>query len=272
MIVSGTLKKMNFGNIGDEYNVKPSYILELGASTLELNHSIGKYISLKYLNEIHCIKCGRKTNKSFGQGYCYPCFIAIPETEECVLKPELCRAHEGIARDMEFARKNCLVDHYVYLAWTGGLKVGVTRYHQIPIRWVDQGATLTVKICRTPNRYTAGLIEVELKKIFADKTAWQRMLTDLGEIPINLLTEKAKALEFINGKGYEYIPENDNLYRITYPIAQVASRVKSVNLDKENTVSGVLTGIKGQYMIFDTGRVINIRNHSGYSIEITIAH
>jgi hypothetical protein len=45
--------------------------------------------------------------------------------------------------------------------------------------------------------------------------------------------------------------------------------VKSVNLEKESTVEGVLAGIKGQYLIFESGIVLNIRNHSGYLVDIS---
>jgi len=154
------------------------------------------------------------------------------------------------------------------LAWSGGLKVGVTRYHQIPTRWLDQGATRAIIICRTPNRFIAGQIEVELKKIFADKTNWQAMLKGVENNSINLLDEKAKALEFINGKGFIHTMEEDTVYYIEYPIVTYPEKVKSFSFDKENLLKGILTGIKGQYLILDGGRVINIRNHSGYQVEI----
>ncbi|MEJ5316733.1 MAG: DUF2797 domain-containing protein [Tenuifilum sp.] len=267
--MKGVLTKMGFTNTGNDVSISPEYFLDLDSGRINLSELIGKGIGLKYLNINRCIHCGRETKKLFGQGFCYPCFIKVPEAEECVLRPELCRAHEGIARDLEFAKANCLVQHYVYLAWTGGLKVGVTRYHQIPTRWVDQGATFAVKICHTPNRYTAGLVEVELKKIFADKTAWQRMLTDSSELPSDFLTSKAKALEFINGKNLSYIPESDVVYRVSYPVIQLSDKVRSVNLEKVNAIEGKLVGIKGQYLIFESGIVINIRNHSGYLVDIT---
>ena len=60
---------------------------------------IGKYIILKWLKKIQCISCSRSTNKSFAQGFCYPCFITAPETSECILRPELCEAQKGIYRD-----------------------------------------------------------------------------------------------------------------------------------------------------------------------------
>ena len=162
-IFSGPLKKMGFNNLGSETIIKPQYFLKSEDFELSVNDLIGKQITISFANRITCVGCGKDTKKSFAQGYCYPCFISVPQTEECVLRPELCKAHEGIARDMEYARDNCLVDQYVYLALSGGLKVGVTRYHQIPNRWVDQGATKAIKLLVAKNRFTAGLIEVALK-------------------------------------------------------------------------------------------------------------
>ena len=152
------------------------YELPIGDELVYMNHLIGKYIAFKWLKEIYCVVCGRKTNKSFAQGFCYPCFLNAPETSECIFRPELCQAQDGIARDMEWAENHCLQEHFVYLAISSGVKVGVTRSGQIPTRWIDQGAWQTIKLAKTPNRYTAGLIEVALKEHISDRTNWQRML------------------------------------------------------------------------------------------------
>ncbi len=265
---TGILRKMETENSNGEFEIKPLYTLSLGDKKIPMNELIGFKIKLEYQHQIYCIKCGRKTNKSFGQGFCYPCFMNAPEAEECVLRPELCRAHEGIARDMEYAKEQCLIKHYVYLAWSGGLKVGVTRHHQIPTRWIDQGATEAIKICHTQNRFEAGQIEVELKKIFADKTPWQQMLKGLAIGNTNLQNEKIKALNFIQGKNLPFTPETDNLYTIQFPITQYPVKIKSYNLDKEPVIEGVLSGIKGQYLIFEGGTVFNVRNHSGYLVTL----
>ena len=60
------------------------------------------------------------------------------QCRECVIKPELCRAHLGEGRDMEWEREHHLKDHYVYLAVSSGVKVGITRDTQVPTRWIDQ--------------------------------------------------------------------------------------------------------------------------------------
>lgn len=267
---TGILAKMNFDYEETNYSVNPRYYLNFSEGKLELNDLIGQRILLCYTGRIVCSSCGRETKKSFGQGYCYPCFISVPQTEDCVLKPELCRAHVGIARNMEYARENCLVDQCVYLANSGGLKVGVTRLHQIPVRWVDQGAVTAVKLVITPNRYNAGLVEVELKKVFADKTNWRKMLT--GSFTNEDLLEKKKlALDFLQGKGFQYTIAQDQVYTIVFPVARFPVKVESMNFDNQVEISGTLLGIKGQYLIFDDGRVFNVRKHTGYCVNMILS-
>jgi hypothetical protein len=40
-----------------------------------------------------------------------------------------------------------------------------------------------------------------------------------------------------------------------------------MTFDKEATITGELVGIRGQYLYFDEGKVINLRRHTGYEIE-----
>jgi len=168
---------LNLIKMESENSDPVNYFLKTADSKFLLNDLIGNEIILSYKNQINCINCGAPIKTSFAQGYCYPCFITSPETEDCVLRPELCQAHVGVARDMEFAKNHCLIEHYVYMASTGGLKVGVTRHTQRPIRWIDQGAWQAIIVARTFNRYLAGSIEVNLKKHFPDKTNWRKMLS-----------------------------------------------------------------------------------------------
>ena len=41
-------------------------------------------------------------------------------------------------------------------------------------------------------------------------------------------------------------------------------------MDKTNSFAGKLTGIKGQYMIFDNVHVLNVRKYTGYIFQIKI--
>lgn len=263
MKIQGALLKMS-----TELNNPVDYCLKLREDKIHMNELVGKDISISYLNEIHCVKCGRLTNKSFHQGYCYPCFRTAPETDDCILRPEMCRAHEGISRDMEWSENNCLQDHIVYLAVSSGLKVGITRKSQVPTRWIDQGASYAIRIAQAPNRHTAGVIEVNLKKHFADKTNWRNMLTNKVDTETNLLEQKAKAKELVKKDFVKYFINDNEIVELKYPVLEYPEKVNSFSFDKEDMIKGKLIGIKGQYLIFDGGKVLNIRKHNGYEVEL----
>ncbi len=263
-MAEGSIRKMKTENAGIV-----NYYLPVGDERIFMNELIGKRIKLLFLNKIHCIGCGRLTKRSFAQGYCYSCLLNSPETSECIIHPEKCMAHEGISRDMEWSRGHCLQDHVVYLADTTGLKVGVTRHSQIPTRWIDQGATRAVRVARTPNRYLAGQIEVGLKKFFADKTNWRNMLTNKRTAEINLPEEKKKAKGFLPEEFEQFFEEENEITLITYPVDLYPEKVKALSFDKTPEISGIIKGIKGQYLIFENDLVLNIRKHNGYKLSIT---
>ena len=244
------------------------YNLPLGELKVDMNRLIGQEINMKYKGEIHCIKCGRRTNKSFAQGYCYPCFTSAPETEECILRPELCRAQEGVARDMEYAKRHCLIEHVVYLSFTSGLKVGVTRNTQVPTRWIDQGAVRVIELARTPDRYTAGLMEVSLKAHIGDKTNWRKMLSGPGNVETDLVLEKSKLTDSIPGNLKSFVTQDDHVLELVYPVSKYPEKIKSLDFHKEPHISGVLTGIKGQYLMLEGNRVINMRKFGGYLVNM----
>jgi len=265
MRYNGTLLKM------ETKLVNPiEYELPIGDELVYMNHLIGKYIAFKWLKEIYCVACGRKTNKSFAQGFCYPCFLNAPETSECIFRPELCQAQDGVARDMEWAENHCLQDHIVYLAISSGIKVGVTRSGQIPTRWIDQGAWQAIKLAKTPNRYTAGLIEVALKEHISDRTNWQRMLKNQLIEGVDLTIAKKDMIAHLPSDLQNYISEEDNITEINYPVNEYPEKVKSLSFDKLGEIAGRLWGVKGQYLIFDDGTVVNMRKHTGYMVELEV--
>ena len=245
------------------------YTLPIGEELLPLNNLIDKNICFEFNNEIRCIECDTKIKKTFMQGYCYPCFINSPKTSECILKPELCRAHEGEARDMEWAKKYCLQDQYVYLSLTSNLKVGVTRHTQIPTRWIDQGAHKALILAKTPNRYTAGIIEKTLSQHISDRTYWRRML--LGEYPnLDLNEQKNNLIKLLDEKLKSFVTLNETETKLIYPAKHKPKKIKSLNFDKTPIIKGKLRGIKGQYLFLDSEFVLNIRKFTGYKIKIKI--
>lgn len=237
---------------------------------ISINEFIGKEITVTFHGNIYCIACGRKTSKSFAQGFCFPCFKNSPLNSECIIHPELCKAHLGEGRDPEWEEEHHNKPHYVYLAATDKVKVGITRDTQIPTRWIDQGASEAIKLAKTPNRYLAGVIEVALKDTFDDKTNWQSMLKNNIDESIDLLQTKHELEKILPGDIAQYICDEDEVTHISYPVLEYPKKIKSINLDKDLSISGKLMGIKGQYLIMDNERVINIRKYAGYEVSIEV--
>ena len=251
--------ELGTGNSADEV----SYFLRLGDEELPLNDNIGQYFKLEFTGRITCKNCGRLTKKSFSQGFCFPCMRRLARCDMCILKPETCHYHKGTCREPEWGEKNCFVPHYVYLSNTSGLKVGITRHTQIPTRWIDQGATQAMIMFRVENRRESGLVETTFKQLIADKTNWRTMLKqNQPDIDLAVRAEELKA-----GLELDDLEEQAaSITRIRYPVLEFPKTVRSHNFDKHPVVEGTLVGIKGQYLIFDTG-VINIRKFSSYEVE-----
>lgn len=232
-----------------------------------VNDLIGREVSVLFSGSIHCVLCGRPVKKTFAQGSCYSCFRDAPENAECIIRPELCRAHLGEGRDPAWERTHHDRPHYVYLALSSAVKVGVTREDQIPTRWIDQGASEGLILARCPNRYEAGRLEVFLKEFFTDRTSWQRMLKN--EVASESLEEvKARLVPSLPEDFRAFATSGDSPLRLEYPVRTYPEKVKSLKLEKEPLLTGVLEGIKGQYWIFQGGRVWNVRAHGGFDVTI----
>lgn len=242
-----------------------SYDMLLGDNVVRLNDLLGEKIQLEYLASIKCQHCGRKTSKSFNQGYCFPCFRSLARCDVCIVKPELCHFHKNTCREPEWGQAHCMIRHTVYLANSSGLKVGVTRSHQQLTRWMDQGAVEALPLVTVESRLLAGKIEVYLKKTIADKTNWRQMLK--GEVPDIDLHEEAARVKKLLPKELAFELSHDELTKIQYPVLEYPTKISSFNFDKTPKVAGKLMGLKGQYLILDTG-VINIRKFAGYEVRL----
>lgn len=252
------------------------YSMPIGDELLGMNALIGRTLRMEFRQQINCVHCGRLTKKSFNQGYCYPCFQRLAQCDICIMSPEKCHYFEGTCREPEWGESHCLIDHIVYLANSSGVKVGITRGTQVPTRWIDQGAVAALPIFRVSNRLQSGLVETLYKSHVADKTSWQAMLK--GEPDEVDLAARRDELFDLCQPGLKALQENHGLQaiqaisdiavqHIRFPVETYPLKVKSFNLDKVPVVEGTLIGIKGQYLIFDTG-VINIRKYAGYHIEL----
>jgi hypothetical protein len=254
------------------------YSLTVDDESLALNRSIGGRIRIDYQGEINCVACGRKTSKSYAQGHCYPCFISLAECDMCILKPETCHFAAGTCRQPDWGQTHCMQPHYVYLANSSGIKVGITRGTQIPTRWIDQGASQALPIFRVGSRYQSGLLEVEIKNHVADRTDWRKMLrgdpepVDLASLRDELVDQCAAEINRLQQEfgedDIEYLPA-ESAVDIHYPVLEYPQKVRSFNLLKQPQIEAALLGIKGQYLIMDTG-VLNVRNHAGYKIDVQL--
>ena len=254
------------------------YSLVLGKQLVPVSSVLGEELSLTHTGSINCIHCGRSIKKSFNQGYCFPCVRSLAQCDICIVKPELCHYDEGTCREPEWADNHCMQTHYVYLANTSGVKVGITRHNQIPTRWIDQGAVQALPIMEVESRFMSGLAEIQIKDYVNDKTQWQRMLKGNIE-PVDLeayrddifeqAEQELRQLQERFGEDAIQLLEYEDVVDINYPVKEYPKTVKSLNFDKTAKVSGILQGIKGQYLIFDTG-VINLRKFAGYEVELSL--
>lgn len=267
----GALSKM-----GTRMEQPVQYSLRLGEQDLDLNALLGQGVRLEYLGAIHCSHCGRKTKKSFSQGYCYPCFSKLAQCDTCIMSPERCHYAAGTCREPAWGEQFCMTEHVVYLANSSGAKVGITRATQVPTRWIDQGATQALPIMRVATRQQSGLVEDVLRSQVTDRTNWRAMLK--GEAPPLDLAQLAGEIFEACHVGVTALQERFGLQAIqplsdlavvdiAYPVLAYPAKVASFDLEKTPVVEGTLQGIKGQYLIFDTG-VINIRKFTAYQLAV----
>ncbi len=270
--LAGALEKMaiSANNGGDAL-----YQLVLGEENLGLNKLLEKSVQLEFQGQINCRHCQRLTKTSFSQGYCYPCFKRLAQCDSCMMSPEKCHFHLGTCREPEWGERVCFADHIVYLANSSGLKVGITRATQMPTRWLDQGATQALPIARVASRRLSGLLEDIFRTQMSDRTNWRAMLRGEAE-PINLEAERdtlfanfavqIDALKQEHGEAAIELLHTETTNEFSYPVLEYPTKVVSHNLEKTPIVAGTLLGLKGQYIILDTG-VMNLRKYTSYQIS-----
>jgi hypothetical protein len=272
--VQGCLSKMAIepGHPGEPVR----YTLRAGDHRLDLNTRLGQPLHLEWTGAIACTHCARATRKSFAQGHCYPCFKSLAQCDTCIMKPELCHFFEGTCREPEWGERHCFQPHVVYLANASGLKVGITRGTQVPTRWLDQGVVQALPILAVDTRQQSGFVEVLFKEMVSDRTNWRAMLKgdttdlDLAAERDHLLSRLDAGLANLRERfGIDAIRELDEApVAFDYPVLEFPTKVVSHNLDKAPLVSGTLLGLKGQYLILDTG-VINLRKFTGYDVVVS---
>lgn len=274
-LLTGHLAKLTT-HIDSVPNAQVQYTLILGDQELHLNPLIGQTVRLENLGQINCSHCGRKTKKSYSQGFCFPCMQKLPQCDLCIMSPEKCHFDAGTCRDEAWGLAFCMQPHIVYLANSSGLKVGITRVNQMPTRWLDQGACQAMPIMQVATRKLSGQVETVLKHYVADKTNWRKLLkSDAPSLNMTqaadlLLNDSEADLEALLGglshTDYQWLDTAPISMR--YPVLEYPDKINSHNLDKEPILEGKLMGIKGQYLIFDTA-VINVRKYTSYLVQFS---
>lgn len=263
MQYQGVLKKMQT-EIGNPIQ----YYLIFENDFLNVNQVLNKELSIDFI-KYECLNC-HLDKAIYRQGFCKSCFFETPSAGDWIMRPELSTAHLGKEdRDLEFEKKAQLQAHIVYLANSSNVKVGVTRKGQVPTRWIDQGAHEAIEIVEVPNRYLAGITEVALKEHVADKTNWRKMLTNTIDDE-NLVEWRNKLKQYIPKETQEYFIDSNLETHLHFPVLSYPEKVKSLNLSKTPNYTGKLTGIKGQYLIFEDNTVFNIRANEGLYVGLTI--
>jgi len=245
------------------------YRLLFDEKPVDMGSLVGRPIELSFNKTIKCANCGRITPKSYSQGYCFPCARSLARCDLCIMRPETCHYHLGTCREPEWGLSNCFTPHIVYLANSSGIKVGITRKTNIPSRWIDQGAIDALPILEVKTRLESGLIEKALKSFVTDKTNWRTMLKNETE-PADLVAAKASLLGEISSLVDELDakPFPDDVINIDYPVLKYPTKVVSLSFDKNPVISGVLNGIKGQYLLLESG-VLNVRKFSSYHLTLS---
>ena len=203
------------------------YRLELGDQLLFLNELIGRDFEMEFGGNILLLQ--RNGSKVFRQHF-IRLFYSKPG--------DVSSAPDGTSRledrDLEWEKAYQLQPHIVYLANSGGVKVGVTRVAQMPTRWIDQGASSAIVLAEVPNRFLAGQIEVHLKEHFSDRTHVKKMLQS-EEIAHDLHEERGRAMELLTDEFRTYCAEKAEVVELSYPLKSTSFTKRAFNLKRKPT-------------------------------------
>lgn len=253
-----------------------AYSLPVGEALIDLRERVGETIAMGFDGRIECSNCGRVTKKSYSQGYCFPCSRRLAACDLCVLQPSRCHYDAGTCREPEWGETHCMQKHYVYLANTSGLKVGITRAPQAMTRWMDQGASQALAIFEASTRHVSGLLESAIAGHVSDRTDWRALLRGAPN-PRDLAAERDRLLELCREDIRQILerfgPEalaplpDAKPVEIEFPVLEYPQKIRSLSFDRSPRIEGKLHGIKGQYLLLDSG-VLNVRKFRSYIVTV----
>jgi hypothetical protein len=91
------------------------------------------------------------------------------------------------------------------------------------------------------------------------------LLAKADELKAKFYADMSHVLDIFPSEDTE--AQSNDVISIRYPVLEFPEKIKSHNFDKNPLVEGTLMGIKGQYLLFDTG-VINIRKFTSYEVSV----
>ena len=240
--------------------------LRIGAVTIALDAMIDSGIEIAIDPRPVCVGCGTRLVKRPSHGHCYECFTTKASMDLCYVAPARCHFAAGTCREPAWGEAVCQQVHSVYLANSGGLKVGLTRHADGVPRWIEQGATAGVVIAKATSRRHAGLLEERIGAFVNDKSDWRRQVT--GRTPdIDLEAERARIRAKV-ALPEGCIWETHAVHEILYPIVRPLRRVVRIKYPQDGLIRGRLTGIVGSFLLLDHG-AFHVGEHRGYHIRFT---
>ena len=103
----------------------------------------------------------------------------------------------------------------------------------------------------------------------------EKAFLNLYSSSVDMLTYKLLIAKWLKGDpdpDTSSIPKttifDDEMINISYPVLKYPTKIVSLNFDKTPIISGVLDGIKGQYLLLDCG-VLNLRKFSSYHLGLS---
>ena len=264
-MITGVLNRLTFDD-----SAPIRFTLHVGSEQLPLNAQIGKGLEITYLGRADCIHCGTTVPSRYGGGYCYRCFTQLARCDLCVVSPTRCHYDEGTCREPEWGETFCMRPHWVYLVRSTDLKVGLTRQDNAVFRWTEQGARAGVVVARAETRRAAGAVEALIATRVSDKTDWRRLVT--GQAVDLDLTVEAQRIKDEWAQPMRDLPDaqwtEGVVTELQYPVDRYLNRPQRIRLADQGTILGRVTGVIGQYVLFDHG-AFNVAEHAGMHVQVT---
>jgi hypothetical protein len=138
-----------------------------------------------------------------------------------------------------------MIDHFVYLSHTSGLKVGITRGTQVPTRWIDQGATQALPLFRVGFAAGFGAPRGGARPGDRRQDPWQAMLkgesrtagpaAERRALCSTAAPRRGRAAQEHGLQMRSHLNCPSEATTIDYPVLEYPVKVKSLNFDKHAT-------------------------------------